>query len=74
MTSRGRLQYHLKCHDEGTTRCLRQTQEPPLSDAEQEDEVCDEDDSHDPTIPHELPEEEEEEQTEEAEKSGNKEV
>ena len=74
MTSRGRLQYHLKCHDEGTTRCLRQTQEPSLSDAEPEDEVCDDDDSHDPTSARELSEEEEEEQTEEAEKSANKEV
>ena len=74
VTSRGRLQYHLKCHDEGTTRCLRQTQEQPLSDAEPEDEVCDDDDGHDPIGARELPEEEEEDQTEEAEKTANKEV
>lgn len=31
-TSRGRLQYHLNCHDQGTTRSLRVEEEPPHSD------------------------------------------
>ena len=37
-TSRGRLKYHLNCHDQGTTRSLRAEADPPHSDTGQSDQ------------------------------------